>query len=38
MTERNLTWVVSEMTHEMREDVERQVNKALDDPKNEDEN
>ena len=31
MTERSVTWVVSEMDEEMKLDVERQVNKAMDD-------
>lgn len=30
MTERNVTWVVCEMDQEMRNDVEQQVNKAID--------
>ena len=30
MTERNVTWVVSEMDQDMRNDVEQQVNRAID--------
>ena len=30
MTERNITWVVCEMDQEMKNDVQQQVNKAID--------
>ena len=30
MTERNVTWVVCEMDQDMKENVEKQVNKAID--------
>ncbi len=30
MTERNVQWVVCEMTAEMKQDVEKQVNLAID--------
>ena len=30
MTERNVTWVVCEMDNEMKDNVEKQVNKAVD--------
>ena len=30
MTERSVTWVVCEMEQEMKNDVEQQVNRAID--------
>ena len=30
MTERNVQWVVCEMTSDMKQDVEKQVNAAID--------
>ena len=35
MGERTLTWKITEMSDEMREDVEKQVNAVLDSQKNE---